>query len=61
MEPDLPPLEELELIRQKLTQQIAEAEQMFSVERNGHELLTSKAALKYIEEAIRSARERKVA
>ena len=61
MESELPPLEELESIRQKLAQQIEEAQQLFSAERNGHELLTSKAALKCIEEAIRSVQERKVA
>jgi restriction endonuclease S subunit len=61
MEPDLPPLEELESIRQKLVQQIEEAQRLFSAERNAHELLTSKAALECIEEAIRSAHEREVA
>lgn len=52
MEPELPPLEELESIRQMLIQQIDTAEKMFSAESNGHELVTSKAALNCIEEAI---------
>ncbi len=52
MDAELPPLEELESIRQKLIEQIAEAEQLFSADNNGHELLTIKAALKCIEEAI---------
>ena len=61
MEMNVPPLEELESIRQKLTQQIEEAERMFSSERNGHELLTSKAALNCIEEAIKQLQDRAVA
>jgi|694.fasta_scaffold04074_21 hypothetical protein len=61
MEPALPPVEELEAIRQSLIEQITEAEQLFAAENNGHELLTSRAALKCIEEAIKSAQEREVA
>lgn len=61
MEPHPPALEELESIRQKLVQQIEEAERLFSGESKGHELFSSKAALKYIEEAIRNAQEREVA
>ncbi len=61
MESELPPLEELESIRQKLAQQIEEAERIFSSEKNGHELLTSKAALKCIEEAIKRTQEREAA
>jgi hypothetical protein len=53
-----PPKEELELeaVRQKLIQQIEEAQQLFGTERSGHELLTSKAALKSIEQLIRRSR-----
>ncbi len=58
MEPELPPLKELESIRQRLIEQIAKAEQLFAAENNGHELLTSRAALRCIEEAIRHSAER---
>jgi hypothetical protein len=61
MEPELPPLEELESIRQKLIRQIAETEQLFCGEGNGHELRASKAALKCIEEAIKRVHEREAA
>lgn len=54
----MPPLQELELLRQSLTEQIAAAEQLFPAEANGHELLTSKAALKCVEEAIRRSAQR---
>lgn len=57
MEPELPPVEELESIRQKLIEQIAEAEQLFAAENSGYELLTSRAALKFIEEAIKRLRD----
>lgn len=39
-----------------LVEQIEEAQQLFDTERNGHELLTSKAALKSIEQLIRRTR-----
>lgn len=61
MESKLPPLQELESIRQRLIEQIATAEQLFAGEDNGHELQTSRAALTYIEEAIRSVAERESA
>ncbi len=48
-----PTMEELEAVRQKLIQQIEEAQRLFGTERNGHELLTSKAALKSIEQLMR--------
>lgn len=61
MDPELPPLKELELIRQSLIEQIAAAEKLFACDNNGHELLTSKAALKCIEEVISNARDKEVA
>lgn len=61
MEPELPPVEELESIRQSLIEQIATAEQLFAAENNGHELLTSKAALRCVEEAIKRIRDREAA
>jgi hypothetical protein len=61
MEPHPPTLKELETIRQKLIQQIEEAQRLFSSDANGHELLASKSALICIEEAIKSALEREVA
>jgi hypothetical protein len=61
MEPDPLTLKDLESIRAKLVQQIEEAEQLFSAESNATELLTSKSALKYVEELIRSAQEPEVA
>jgi hypothetical protein len=61
MEPELPPLEELESIRKKLIQLIEKAEKLFPDERNGHELRTGKAALECIEEAIKRIRESKAA
>lgn len=39
---DHPTKEELEVVRQKLIQQIGEAQRLFDTERNGHELLTVK-------------------
>jgi hypothetical protein len=50
---DPPTKEELEAVRQKLIQQIEEAPRLFGMNDNGHELLTSKAALKSIEQLIR--------
>lgn len=61
MDTELPPLQELESIRQRLIEQIATAERLFAAEKNGHELQTSKAALKWIEEAISSTAERQTA
>lgn len=56
MESRTPTLKDLEAIRSVLVQQIEEAQQLFDTERNGHELLTSKAALKSIEQLIRRTR-----
>lgn len=53
MDIKLPPLQELELLRQSLVEQIETAERIFSAEDIGHELLTSKAALQCVEQAIR--------
>ncbi|MBX9668359.1 MAG: hypothetical protein K2X93_12105 [Candidatus Obscuribacterales bacterium] len=57
MEPDKAPnLEDLETIRLKLIAQIDEAQQIFDTHNNGHELLTSQAALKGIEQLLRRTR-----
>lgn len=61
MDPELPPLQELESLRQRLIDQIAAAEQLFATENNGHELLTTKAALKCIDEVIKQVRDKDVA
>ncbi len=61
MEPNLPPLEELESIRQRLVQQIEEAEQMFLDKGDGHELRTSKAALRCVEQTIKHIQDSRVA
>jgi len=61
MDAELPPLEELKTIQQKLIGQIATAEQWFPAETDGLELLTSRAALKCIEEAIEHTGQREVA
>ena len=60
MESGNPPTkDELESIRLRLVVQIEEAQQLFSTEGNGHELLTSKAALKSIEQLIRRMRKQR--
>lgn len=51
-----PTLEELEAARQKLIQQLEEAQKLFAAENNGHELLTCQVALKNIEELITKVR-----
>lgn len=62
MEPNNPPtLKQLKSIQKKLLQQIKEAQSLFSTDRNGHELLTSKVALKSIEELIVKAQKKEVA
>lgn len=53
-------VEELEEVRRKLSQQIEEAQRLFATERNGHELQTSKAALKRIEELLEGLPKRQV-
>ena len=52
-----PTFEELEEIRDRLVQQIEEAPQLFDTGNNGHELLTSKSALKSIQQLLRQKRE----
>jgi exopolyphosphatase/pppGpp-phosphohydrolase len=60
MKPGNPPTkEELEAVRQKLIEQIEEVQQLFGAGQNGHELLTSKAALKSIEQLIRREKRQK--
>ncbi len=59
MESSPPTEEELMLIRKNLIQQIEEAQTLFDTERNVHELLTSKAALKCIDQLIRRMRKEK--
>lgn len=54
-----PTVEELEEIRDKLVQQIDEAPQLFDTGNNGHELLTSKSALKRIRQLLRRKKEQK--
>jgi hypothetical protein len=61
MEPYQPTLKELESIRQKLIRQIEEAEKLFPDDCNGKELITSRSALRSLEEEIRNAQEREVA
>jgi hypothetical protein len=48
-----PTIEELKAVRDRLVQQIDEAPQLFDTGNNGHELLTSKSALKSIQELMR--------
>ncbi len=48
--------EELKAIRQQLIREIDEAQLLFGIESNRSELLTSKAALKTIEQLIRRSR-----
>jgi hypothetical protein len=56
-----PTLQALEAARQKLIQQLEEAPKRFAVENNGHELLTSQAALKNIEHLIKKVRKNRSA
>ncbi len=57
MKPDQPPtIDELEAVRKELVKQIDEAQYLFDTSQNGHELLTSKAALKCIEQLLRRTR-----
>ncbi len=57
---EIQPIEELEAIRIKLLQQIEEAPRLFPTECNGHELLTSKAALNNIERLIKQQRRKEI-
>lgn len=47
-------LQELKSIRKILLRQIKEAQLLFNTQSNGHELLTSRAALQCIEELIKN-------
>jgi hypothetical protein len=56
MEPDqTPTLEELEILRYKLVQDLKDA-QLLGTEGNVHELITGKAALTIIDRMLREAR-----
>jgi len=61
VEPQLPTMEELESLRKKLIQQIAEAEKMFPGETDGQELRTSRAALQCVEDTIKRMQDSKAA
>lgn len=58
MEQSPPTEEKLNALRTQLIRQIKEAQQLFKSDRNGRELRTSRAALKYIEHLLRGLRKR---